>query len=139
MDTSAVDVRRRASRARRVRWAATFAAFGLAAAFASAQAAAHERSAVQTQAAVECTAGIKLDYEVTYTASIGSFALAGMKVRHFDETCAGRDVVVVLHDAEGRPLASGELTVTDGATVRFDAEGPVDARDVEAVEVLAHL
>jgi len=139
MDVTLRAPRRRARRARRLRWAATFAAFGAAAAFASTQAMAHERATAATELAVACATGVTLDYDLAYTASIGSFALEGLTVRHVEDACEGRVVVVVLSDTEGRPLASGDLTVSAGASVRFDVEVPVDARDVAAVQVLAHL
>ncbi|NLF06300.1 MAG: hypothetical protein GX593_15050 [Actinomycetales bacterium] len=129
---------RNAGRARRLRWAGTLAALGAAAGMASAQAAQHERGTSALQAAVECTSGVQLGYEVRYAQEVGGFAVSGMVVNAHDDGCAGGAVVVVLLDADGAPLASGPVSLAVGETVWFDG-APVDARLVEAVQVLPDL
>src|SRR5690554_5772166 len=130
---------RTVSRARRLRWAVALAALAGAGAMTTAQAAGHDRAMGELQVAVECASGVRLGYEVDYAQEIGSFAVTGMVVKSHLDGCAGREVVVVLADSAGVPLASGSLTVVDGAILWFDTESPVDARDVASVQVLANL
>ena len=143
MDTGVADTRtaarRDTRRARRVRWAATFAALGAAAAFASSQAAAQERSTEVLRAAAECASSVRLGYDLAWSSELASFAVEGMHVSSHRVECAGAGVLVIVTDGEGRPLASGSLEVGEGANVRFDEAALVDAREVVAVQVLAEL
>jgi len=131
--------RRKNRRARRLRWAASLAALGAAAAFASSQAAAQERSTELLRAAAECASTARLGYDVAWSSELASFALEGVHLNAHRAECAGSGVVVVVSDAEGRPLASGTLELGEGASVRFDTSAPVDAREVAAVQVFADL
>jgi len=122
------------SQARRFRWAATLAVLAGAGAMASAQAADHDRAMASLTESLACTQGVGVEYDMVYDQQIGGFAVAGVAL---DSECSGVDAVVTVLDTSGEALAVQAVELARGASVSFADSGPLDARLVGQVTVVA--
>lgn len=116
-------------------WASALLAVGAAGAFASSSFAAQPGA---PSSAAGCPASlISVSYEVGIDATLGAYAVTGIRVTDFPVECAAQRVAVTVHDAAGAALgtATGELSA--GSVLAMPAGSHVPASQAEQLTISA--